>query len=57
MVQNEKEIKGSEVDKRRRDFLHKAAYATPVLMVMGQLTRPTKTEAGFGPPPSQPSGQ
>ena len=57
MARNKKGIKGSEADKRRRDFLHKAAYATPVLMVMGQLTRPTKTEAGFGPPPSQPSGQ
>jgi len=50
-------MKKHETDKSRRAFFKKAAYAAPVLMVMGQLTRPTETEAGFGPPPSQPDGQ
>ena len=57
MIQNETEAKKPVTDKHRRAFFKKAAYAAPVLMVMGQLTRPTETEAGFGPPPSQPHGQ
>ena len=57
MIQNEKGVKKPEADNSRRAFFKRAAYAAPVLMVMGQLTRPTETEAGFGPPPSQPSGQ
>ena len=57
MLHNENEAKKPETDKRRRAFFKKAAYAAPVLMVMGQLTRPTETKAGFGPPPSQPHGQ
>ena len=40
----------------RRGFLKKTAYAAPTLIAMGQLLRPTKTEATFGPPPSQPAG-
>jgi len=42
---------------KRRGFLKKTAYAAPTLIAMGQLLRPTETEAGFGPPPSQPAGQ
>ena len=57
MLHNEKEVKKHGARDSRRAFFKKAAYAAPVLMVMGQLTRPTETEAGFGPPPSQPAGQ
>ena len=57
MKQNEKGVKKPEADNSRRTFFKKAAYTAPVLMVMGQMIRPTETEAGFGPPPSQPSGQ
>ena len=57
MLHNEQKIKKPEADNSRRAFFKKAAYAAPVLMVMGQLTRPTETEAGFGLPPSQPHGQ
>jgi len=38
--------------KERRDFLKKAVYAAPTLVVLGQLSKPTESEAGFGPPPS-----
>ena len=57
MKQNGKEAKKPEAENSRRAFFKKAAYAAPVLVVMGQLTRPTETKAGFGPPPSQPHGQ
>ena len=56
MGDNTKEVATRKMQERR-SFMKKAAYAAPVLMVMGQLTRPTETEAGFGPPPSQPAGQ
>jgi len=40
----------------RRSFLKKALYATPSLIVLGQLSRPTKTNAdGFGATPSDPN--
>ena len=38
----------------RRSFLQKAKYVAPTLIVLGALTKPTKSEAGFGPPPSAP---
>ena len=38
----------------RRAFLKKAVYATPTIMALGALTKPTESEAGFGPPPSAP---
>lgn len=56
MQHKKREATKPKVDKGRRDFCKKAAYAAPVLIVMDQLIRPTETEAGFGPPPSQPAG-
>ena len=38
--------------KERRDFLKKAVYAAPTLIVLAQLSKPTKSQAGFGEPPS-----
>ncbi len=38
----------------RRDFMKKAVYATPTLMALGGLLRPTEAKAGFGKPPSGP---
>ena len=58
MKQNEREAtQKPNADKRRRAFFKKMAYAAPVFVVMEELIRPTETEAGFGPPPSQPAGQ
>ena len=56
MQHKEREVKKPETDTSRRAFFKRAAYAAPVLMVIGELTRPTDAEAGFGPPPSQPAG-
>lgn len=56
MQQKTREREKPEVDKSRRTFCKKAVYAAPVLIVMDQLIHPTETEAGFGPPPSQPAG-
>ena len=38
----------------RRSFLEKAKYVAPTLIALGALTKPTKSEGGFGPPPSGP---
>ncbi len=39
----------------RRSFLKKTAYATPTLVALGSLMKPTKaTAADFGGPPSDP---
>jgi len=40
---------------KRRGFLKKAAYATPAIVALGALTKPTESEAGFGKPPSGPT--
>ncbi len=34
-----------KTQKERRSFLKKTVYAAPVLIVLGQLARPTKAEA------------
>jgi len=39
---------------KRRDFLKKAAYSAPVLLVMGQLAKPTKVHADSGEPSGPP---
>mgnify|MGYP006955158180 CR=1 FL=1 len=44
----------NKMQKERRNFLKKTAYAAPSLIVLGQLTRPTTAKA-FGTPPSAPS--
>jgi len=62
MTDNSKEKKTIEERERpeavssRRNFLKKAAYAAPTLMVLGQLGRPGEANAGFGGPPSDPNG-
>ncbi len=40
--------------KERRSFLKKAVYVAPTLIAMGQLTKPTRANADFGSPPSDP---
>jgi hypothetical protein len=35
----------NKVQKERRDFLKKAAYAAPTLVIMGQLVNPTGAKA------------
>jgi len=40
----------------RRDFLKKAAYTAPVLLVLGQLAKPTKAQADSGGPSGPPGG-
>ena len=50
---NYKEVK-DKMQKERRSFLKKTAYAAPVLIVLGQLARPSTANA-FGPPPSAPA--
>lgn len=52
--ENHKDIKDN-VQKERRSFLKKTAYAAPALIVLGQLARPTKAKSNFGPPPSAPN--
>ena len=44
----------NKMQRERRTFLKKTAYAAPSLIVLGQLTRPTTAKA-FGTPPSAPS--
>jgi hypothetical protein len=40
----------------RREFLKKAVYATPTVVVLGSLIKPTSAKANdFGPPPSDPN--
>ncbi len=40
----------------RRSFLKKTAYAAPTLIALGGLVKPTKAQADFGGPPSDPNG-
>ena len=47
--------KSLETKSTRRDFLKKAAYTAPGLMILGQLSRPARSSADdFGGPPSDP---
>jgi hypothetical protein len=50
---NDKEAK-EMMQKDRRDFLKKAAYTAPALIILGQLVKPESANAGFGGPPSDP---
>ena len=43
-----------KMQKERRSFLRKTAYAAPSLIALGQLARPNSAKA-FGTPPSAPS--
>ena len=49
------ENKMVETSSTRRKFLKKAAYTAPVLLVLGQLTKPTKAEADSGDPTGPPN--
>ena len=58
MNKNLKEEYKSKIQKERRGFLKKAAYAAPTLVIMGQLVNPTGAKAwGEDPdgPPSKPA--
>lgn len=44
-----KDIK-DDMQKERRSFLKKTAYATPILIVLGQLTKPTNANAEYTQP-------
>jgi hypothetical protein len=52
-TKEEKKVLEVKEEVARRSFLKKAIYAVPTLIVMGQLARPTKSDA-IGPPQSQP---
>lgn len=53
MKKTDKEVLKKPND--RRKFLKKAAYSTPVLFALGQLTKPTKAQADSGPPTGPPT--
>jgi len=44
---NDEENVKKEVQ-NRRTFLKKAAYSAPVLLILGQLSKPTKAQADSG---------
>jgi len=44
-----------ETPSKRREFLKKAAYSAPVLLVLGQLAKPTKAQADSGDPSGPPN--
>jgi hypothetical protein len=46
----------NQASNKRRDFLKKAAYTAPVLLVLGQLAKPTKAQADSGGPDGPPGG-
>lgn len=48
-----KEMKDQKSPKEngRRSFL-KSVYIAPTILALGTLVKPTKSEAGFGDPPS-----
>ena len=62
-MESKKKVLTSEVQEEnqteisRRSFLKKAAYSAPVLMVMGQLAKPTFAKAdGVGSTANGPAG-
>ena len=44
-----------ETPSKRREFLKKSAYSAPVLLVLGQLAKPTKAQADSGDPSGPPN--
>ena len=46
--------KKEKIDSKKRDILKKGLYVAPKLIILGTLTKPTNSKAGFGPPPSDP---
>lgn len=53
-LENRQEDNTPKVNKRRK-FLKKAAYSAPVLLALGQLTKPTKAQADSGDPSGPPN--
>jgi len=52
---NIKDLNSKPNEVKRREFIKKAIYSTPVLLTMGQLLKPTKVHADstggpVGPP-------
>jgi hypothetical protein len=45
----------ADTSSNRRDFLKKAAYSAPVLLLLGQLVKPTKAQADSGDPVGPPN--
>ena len=44
--------KKQKKENTRRTFLKKSIYMAPTLFFLGQIVTPSKSHAGFGPPPS-----
>jgi len=55
LLANNKENEISPEENKRRKFLKKAAYSAPVLLALGQLTKPTKAQADSGDPVGPPN--
>jgi len=53
--QEKKDKSKKALEQERRSFLKKTAYATPTLIALGGLIKPTKAAADFGGPPSDPN--
>ena len=49
MKKKEKEIETTKKETSRRIFLKKAVYATPTVLALGTLARPTKANAFDSP--------
>jgi len=49
---NERNI--SKIKSERRSFIKKALYATPSVIMLGSIVKPTSATAGFGNSPSDP---
>ena len=58
-MKSTKDIKELETNKKsvnRRQFIKKAVYTAPKVLVLGSMIRPTHSKAaGFGPPPEGPN--
>lgn len=46
----------NKTQKERRSFLKKTVYSAPSIIILGQLARPTRSNA-FDEPPIDPSGE
>jgi len=45
----------SKIKSDRRSFIKKALYATPSVIILGSIVKPTSATAGFGGEPSDPN--
>jgi len=51
----EEKSRGRPESGERRKFLKKAVYEAPKLIILGEIAKPKRSEADFGPIPSDPS--